>query len=1239
MRIVIDLQAAQSTGSRNRGIGRYSLSLAQAMVRNRGEHEILIALNDLFPKTIEPIRAAFDGVLPQEKIRVWHAVAPVGYLNRDNDWRRQAAEMMREAFLASLKPDIVHLTSVFEGLGDDAITSIAAFCNLPTAVTLYDLIPLIHHQPYLDNAAIEAWYLKKLDHFRRADLWLAISESSRQEGLDYLNLPDDRVVNVSTAADAHFKRTPLSAKAEHEIRQKYGLLQPFVMYTGGIDHRKNIEGLIRAFSLLPMQIRGEHQLAIVCSAREEDKQRLLSLIKNQGLSRGDVILTGFVPEEDLVVLYNLCKLFVFPSWHEGFGLPALEAMHCGAPVIGANTSSLPEVIGWDGALFDPRSDKAIATAMERALCDESFRAELVRHGKLQAEKFSWDASARRAIATFERFHAEGGALGDAVLPSIRRPKLAYVSPLPPARSGIADYSAELLPELARHYEIEVVVTQPEVSDAQVKACCLVRTVEWFTSHANEYDRVVYHFGNSDFHGHMFDLLAAIPGVVVLHDFFLTHVVSNMESAGLVPDALSKALYHSHGYIALVERFCAKDTVNVAWQYPCNLSVLQNSLGVIVHSENSLQLAQQWYGSIDHVEWSVIPHMRQLVANLDRSKARAALGFKNDDFVVCSFGIIGPTKLNHRLLNAWLSSQLHAEGNCYLIFVGENNPAEYGQQLLAQIRNDKTDSRVRITGWVALDAFRQYLTAADIGVQLRTLSRGETSGTVLDCMNYGLATIANANGSMVDLSNEGVWKLPNQFTDEQLVLALEALWQDHARRIDLGNAARQIIRETHNPRKCADLYSSTIERHYRTAATGIHALSSAIAKIAPVPSSTDLIGLAETIAKTVPVKLRVRQLFVDVSELIRRDSKSGIQRVVRSILREWMINPAIGFRVEPVYATTETKGYRYARQFALGFVGCPTNLLDDDPIEVSPNDIFLGLDLQHEVVHAQQSFFQEMRHHGVRVMFVVYDLLPILLPDTVVSDCTKNHIAWLTVVAQCDGAICISQSVADELRLWLKKNPVQRDRPFTINWFHLGANVDSSSPSMGLPDDVNQVLEALRARPTFLSVGTIEPRKGQVQILAAFDMLWQAGQDLNLVFVGKQGWMVEAFVEEMCNHTELGKRLFWLEGISDEYLEKVYAASSCLIAASCGEGFGLPLIEAAQHKLPIIARDIPVFHEVAGEYAFYFAANKPNELAGAIQEWLELYAAGRHSKSDAMPWLTWEQSARALWKQVTKGEIS
>jgi glycosyltransferase involved in cell wall biosynthesis len=174
--------------------------------------------------------------------------------------------------------------------------------------------------------------------------------------------------------------------------------------------------------------------------------------------------------------------------------------------------------------------------------------------------------------------------------------------------------------------------------------------------------------------------------------------------------------------------------------------------------------------------------------------------------------------------------------------------------------------------------------------------------------------------------------------------------------------------------------------------------------------------------------------------------------------------------------------------------------------------------------------------------------------------------------------------------WVKNNPRASKRNFNINWFHLGADIDQSLPTKGFLQNEQFILDNLKSKAIFLMVGTLEPRKGHAQVLGAFEKLWQDGADLNLIIVGKKGWLVDVLEDRLRKHKELGKRLFWLEGASDEFLTKIYATSTCLIAASYGEGFGLPLIEAAKHKLPIICRDIPVFREVASEHAFYFDAS-------------------------------------------------
>lgn len=143
--------------------------------------------------------------------------------------------------------------------------------------------------------------------------------------------------------------------------------------------------------------------------------------------------------------------------------------------------------------------------------------------------------------------------------------------------------------------------------------------------------------------------------------------------------------------------------------------------------------------------------------------------------------------------------------------------------------------------------------------------------------------------------------------------------------------------------------------------------------------------------------------------------------------------------------------------------------------------------------------------------------------------------------------------------------------------------------------------------------------------------------MNLVIVGKEGWKTSPLCTQLRNHPENGKRLFWLEKTSDEMLLRIYQDCRALVMASVGEGFGLPLIEAAQNRLPIIARDLPVFQEVAGPHAYYFSGNSPDDMAEAVEQWIKLDAEGLRPDSSEMPRLTWKQCKERLEKVILGGD--
>jgi glycosyltransferase involved in cell wall biosynthesis len=400
MRIVLDLQGAQ-TESRFRGIGRYSTELATAVARNAGAHDVWVAMNGGFVETLASVRSAFEGSLPSNRIVTFDTPHLTSWDEPSHRWRRDVAERLREAFLRDLAPDAVHISSLFEGTTDRAVTSVGVLpAEYATGVTLYDLIPLHNPAEYLGADWVRAWYMSKVESLKRSNVLLAISEHARQEAIDTLGLAPERVVNISSAVSSAFRQREVTANDRAALKANHGIDGPYVMYSGAMDRRKNVEALIEAFAALPSSVAGGHRLVVAGKVHEADLSRLREAASRHRLGER-LVFTGYVSDEDLILLYNAADLYVFPSLHEGFGLPALEAMACGVATIGSNTTSVPEVIGRSDAMFDPASVQSITASMARALGDRQFHASLRAHALTHSASFSWDESARRLIHAFE----------------------------------------------------------------------------------------------------------------------------------------------------------------------------------------------------------------------------------------------------------------------------------------------------------------------------------------------------------------------------------------------------------------------------------------------------------------------------------------------------------------------------------------------------------------------------------------------------------------------------------------------------------------------------------------------------------------------------------------------------------------------------------------------------------------------------------------------------------------------
>jgi glycosyltransferase involved in cell wall biosynthesis len=234
---------------------------------------------------------------------------------------------------------------------------------------------------------------------READFITADSENTRNELTTLLDAPPDRVEVVYGGVDARF-RPVRDTEALEGIRQKYGLQFPFVLYVGTIEPRKNLARLLRAFTNLRSRHRIRHRL-VVAGGLGWLYQDVLREI-DELAAEHEVVFLGRVVDDDLPALYSLADVFVFPSLYEGFGLPPLEAMACGCPVVCSDTSSLPEVVGDAAVLVSPFDVDGISDALATLIADPDRRADLGERGLLRSREFTWESSARRLLDVFRR---------------------------------------------------------------------------------------------------------------------------------------------------------------------------------------------------------------------------------------------------------------------------------------------------------------------------------------------------------------------------------------------------------------------------------------------------------------------------------------------------------------------------------------------------------------------------------------------------------------------------------------------------------------------------------------------------------------------------------------------------------------------------------------------------------------------------------------------------------------------
>ncbi|HEX4904074.1 MAG TPA: glycosyltransferase [Acidimicrobiales bacterium] len=709
-KVVFDLQATQSTAHAERGVARYVKEHVRALLR-RGVGEAMVLNPHLpFPRRLD------QDLLTSPKLQ----------------WNTQS--VLRSVAESAGGPLAYFLMSPFEmslrAEGD--VPPHALRGSMPVLTTLYDLIPfrMADRPPWNDEKLLRR-YRGRVETFHHLDLILTISEHTRRDAIELLGLDPNRLVSIGAGVSPYFRpEQPGDASAAVVARERPTLTKPYVFCQSGGAPHKNTERLLEAWSRLPGDVRAAHQLVVHCALDPGTRDVWNRRAEALGVT-DDVVFSDYVPEHVLRAMYQRAELTIVPSLYEGFGFPAAESMRCGTPVITSRTSSLPEIVDWADATFDPEDPDAIAAAITRGLTDDAFRDQLSAQGAARAPLFTWDAVAQRTIDAMAR------VLGPAPADRTTLPyRIALVGPMPPTESGIADYNARLVPALARHAEVDLFT--PGARPPQPVA----DGVRWFPPRALKettspwaYDAVVYTVGNSDDHHDLYDLAQEFPGVLWMHDvrlpgLYLTYARDRLPD-GLGDDFLRDRLLRQYRRRLPLHLDWTTGAVPTDWgEYGLGLSkeLVDVARAVVVSSHTAARLLalDQQPDARPIPEVEVLPLAAPSILR-GRAPARRSL--------VC-FGMVAPVKAPELLISALASID-----DATLTFVGPVGDG-YRQHLEAHAAAAGVADRVTITGRIEHDEYERWLRTGSLALQLRHETNGESSAAVLDCLAAGLPVVTN-----------------------------------------------------------------------------------------------------------------------------------------------------------------------------------------------------------------------------------------------------------------------------------------------------------------------------------------------------------------------------------------------------------------------------------------------------------------------------------------------------------------
>ncbi|MBQ9827085.1 MAG: glycosyltransferase family 4 protein [Lachnospiraceae bacterium] len=387
MRLVIDMQGAQSKASANRGVGRYIREIVKCLIKcSRNDIEIFLALNGKL--NCSAVFEEFEDILDRDHIKVWYYYPRIPAARMVNLDETRPEVLFKEWFFHQFNADAIWIPNYLEGYGEENIVTSSGVTRGGERIvsTLHDVTPMLYAEDYLKGDT-RIWYWQKMNYVAASDLILTESEFTRAEIIKRLRADGEKVHAVPLG----YNRAVFYPDDEYTAPDKK---ENYFLYAGGDSKYKNLRALIKAYSGLEKEIRDGYRIIFVGSEPLQNRKELEKYASDLGIDPGVLEFPGFVKDDEMRKLMQRCAGFIFPSYAEGFGLPPLEAMACGAPVIIANATSLPEIVNDPEAVFDPFDPSELTVILRKLITDRDYTAGLIKRGLERKECFSLEKTAQ-----------------------------------------------------------------------------------------------------------------------------------------------------------------------------------------------------------------------------------------------------------------------------------------------------------------------------------------------------------------------------------------------------------------------------------------------------------------------------------------------------------------------------------------------------------------------------------------------------------------------------------------------------------------------------------------------------------------------------------------------------------------------------------------------------------------------------------------------------------------------------